>query len=79
MHLSNKFIRLSGDSVRTMELHTRKFDKMTINLILQSVAYGLRATYHSSLTDSPCQLTFGRGMITNAIYLANWKDLTAWR
>jgi hypothetical protein len=68
-----------GDSVRTMELHTRKFDDITINAILQNVAYGLRATYHSSLTASPCQLAFGRDMIINAIYLANWKDLTCRR
>jgi hypothetical protein len=59
-----------------MELHTRKFDDITINAILQNVAYGLRATYHSSLTASPCQLAFGRDMIINAIYLANWKDIS---
>jgi hypothetical protein len=57
-----------------MELHTRKFDDITLNAILQNVAYGLRATYHSSLTAS--HVTFGRDMIINAVYLANWKDLS---
>jgi Integrase zinc binding domain len=66
-----------GDSIRTMELHKRKFDDTTVNAILQNVAYGLQATYHSSLAASPGQLIFGRDMIINAIYLANWKDLQA--
>jgi hypothetical protein len=59
-----------------MELHTRKFDDIALNTILQNVAYGLTSTYHSSLTASPCQLAFGRDMIINAVYLANWKDLS---
>jgi hypothetical protein len=58
-----------------MKLHTLKFDDTTVNAILQNVAYGLRATYHSSLAASPGQLIFGFNMIINAIYLANWKDL----
>jgi hypothetical protein len=68
-----------GDSIRTMELHKRRFDDTTVNAILQNVAYGLRATYHSSLAASPGQLIFGRDMIINAVYLANWKDLQARR
>jgi len=68
-----------GDSIRTMELHTKKIDDITVNAVLQNVAYGLRATYHSSLTASPCQLVFGRDMIINAIYLANWKDINTRR
>jgi hypothetical protein len=62
-----------------MELHKRKYDDTTVNAILQNVAYGLRATYHSSLAASPSQVIFGRDMIINAIYLANWKDLQARR
>ena len=58
-----------------MELNKRKFDDTTINAVLQNVAYGLRSTYHSSLAASPGQIIFGRDMIINAVYLANWKDL----
>ena len=65
-----------GDAIRSMELHKRKFDDISINAILQNVAYGLRATYHSSLTASPSQIVFGRDMIINAVYLTNWKDIT---
>jgi hypothetical protein len=80
---TNAFVELIyqviGDSIRAMELHTRKFDNISHNAILQNVAYGLRATYHSSLAASPCQLAFERDMIINATYLANWKDLSAQR
>jgi hypothetical protein len=64
--------QVRGDSICTMELSKRHFDD---TVILQSVAYGLRATYHSSLAASPGQLVFGRDMIINATYLTNWKDL----
>ena len=68
-----------GDSIRSMELHKRKFDDITINAVLQSVAYGLQATYHFSLAASPGQLIFGRNMIINAVYLANWNNLATRR
>ena len=71
--------QVMGDSIRSMELHTRKFDDLTVNAVLQNVAYGLRSTYHSSLAASPCQTVFGRDMIINSIYLANWKDITTRR
>jgi hypothetical protein len=59
-----------------MELHTKAFNDTNINEVLQNVAYGLRATNHSSLSASPCQLVFGRDMVINTIYFANWKALS---
>jgi hypothetical protein len=70
---TNAFVKRIHQVIATMELHTRKFDDIDLNTILQNVAYGLRATYHSSLTASSCQLAFGRDMIINAVYLANWR------
>jgi hypothetical protein len=63
-----------SDSIPAMELNERKVDDTTINAILQSFAYGLKATYHSSLPVSPDQLILRRDMIINAVYLANRKD-----
>ena len=62
-----------GDAIRSMELHTEHSDDVTINAVLQNVAYGLRATYHSSIAASPGQIIFGRDMVINSLYLANWK------
>ena len=68
-----------GDAIRSMELHTKNCDDVTINAVLKNVAYGLRATYHSSIAASPGQLVFGRNMVINSIYLANWKNLATRR
>jgi hypothetical protein len=51
--------QVMSDSIRTMELDKRKFDDTTLNAVLQSVDYGLRSTYHSSLAASPSQIIFG--------------------
>jgi Integrase zinc binding domain len=64
-----------GDAIRSMELHTKHCNDVTIQAVLQNVAYGLHATYHSSIATSPRQLVFGRNMIINSLYLANWKNL----
>jgi hypothetical protein len=50
-----------------MELHTKVFDDITINAVLQNVANGLRATNHSSLSASPCQLAFGQMIVATNI------------
>jgi transposase InsO family protein len=80
---TNSFVQrihqVIGDSIRSMELHKRPYDDTSANAILQNVAYGLRATYHSSLAASPSQLDFGRDMIVNAVYLANWNALKSRR
>ena len=55
-----------------MNLGAHPFDDSSAHGILQAVAWGLRSTYHSALRASPGQLTFGRDMILQASYLANW-------
>jgi RNase H-like domain found in reverse transcriptase len=50
-------------------------DNIVADMLSRYPTYGLRATYHSSITASPSQLAFGRDMILNAVYLANWNDL----
>jgi hypothetical protein len=55
--------QVMSDALRKMELNERRFDDITINAVLQSIAYGLRSTYHSSLAVSPGQIIIGRDMI----------------
>ena len=64
-----------ADSIRAMELHQRPFDETTNHAVLQAVAWGIRSTYHTVLQASPGQLTFGRDMIINATYVANWRHI----
>ena len=74
---SNAFVeRIHGviaESFRAMQLNTRPYDYTTNNAILQAVAWALRSTYHTSLQATPGQFAFGRDMVLNSTYLANWK------
>jgi hypothetical protein len=40
--------------------------------LLASVAFALRATYHTSMQASPAQMVFGCDMIFPMMYVANW-------
>lgn len=64
-----------GDSLRAMNLATRPVDTSSIHGILQSIAWGLRTTFHTALRTSPGQLTFGQDMVIPATYLANWRHI----
>jgi len=64
-----------SNSLRTMNLSSRLIDDTSIHGILQSIAWALRTTYHTSLRTSPGQLAFGQDMIVPATYLANWRHI----
>jgi hypothetical protein len=42
---------------------------------LQSTAWDIRSTYHTLLQTTPCQLVFGRDMILNIAFRANWGQI----
>ena len=42
---------------------------------LQSTAWAIRSTYHTILQATPCQLVFGRDMIHNIAFKANWDRM----
>jgi hypothetical protein len=42
---------------------------------LQSTAWAIRSTYHTTLRATPCQLVFGRDMIHNIAFRANWDQI----
>jgi hypothetical protein len=58
-----------------MRLHERTHDENTTNGILQAVAWSLRSTHHTAIQASPGQLVFGRDMIINTTYIANWRQI----
>jgi hypothetical protein len=35
----------------------------------------IRSTYHTTLQATPCQLVFGRDMIHNIAFIANWDQI----
>ena len=64
-----------SNSLRAMDLSKRSFDDTTIHGVLQSIAWALHTTFHTSLQTSPGQLAFGRDMVIPATYLANWHQI----
>ena len=47
------------------------------NGILSSVGFAIRSTFHTTRQASPRQLVFGRDMIWNVKYIANWDKIKA--
>ena len=45
--------------------------------ILAAAAFAMRSTYHTTLHAMPGQLVFGRDMILNMQYLADWTAIKA--
>jgi hypothetical protein len=37
--------------------------------------HAIRSTYHTTLQATPCQLVFGRDMIHNIAFRANWDQI----
>ena len=62
-----------AESLRAMDLESKPYDENSVHTILQAVAWSLRTTHHTQLQASPGQMVFGRDMIINATYLANWR------
>ena len=58
-----------------MQLHERPHDETTVHGVLQAIAWSLRFTRHMSIKASPGQLAFGRNMLINATYIANWRHI----
>ena len=45
--------------------------------ILAAVAWAIRSTYHTTLKATPGQLVFGRDMVLNLSYEADWASIKA--
>jgi hypothetical protein len=64
--------------IRTKDLKNRVFDYIDPwGEILSSIAWAIRASYHSTLGATPAQLVFGRDMIFNMKTIIDWRTITA--
>jgi hypothetical protein len=45
--------------------------------LLPAVAFAIRGTFHTTLQATPCQLVFGRDLILDASFTANWSAIVA--
>ena len=61
-----------GDMIRTMQVQNMD-DEDPLEGVLAAAAFGVRATFHTTLQATPAQLVFGRDSILNIKHEANWK------
>ena len=65
-----------GDMLRTKDLKEYTFDSINPwGQILNEVAWAIRSTHHTTNKASPGQLVFGRDMIFNTPYHADWDEI----
>ena len=65
-----------GNMLRTYELEDRDLDPTDPwGEFLQACAFGIRSTHHTTLQASPGQLVFGRDMIHNIPFVADWNRI----
>jgi len=63
-----------GNILRTFELHNSDLtSESPWDGILSAAMFALRATYHTTLQATPCQLVFGRDAMLNVKFEANWQ------
>ena len=65
-----------GNMLRTKDLQTHEFDDMDPwSELLASVAWAIRSTHHTTLQATPGQLVFGRDMLLNVKFIADWEAI----
>jgi hypothetical protein len=52
--------------------HENLEEDNSFDYFLQSTAWAIRRTYHTTLQVTPCQLVFGRDIIHNIAFRSNW-------
>jgi hypothetical protein len=68
--------QVMGNMLRAFELEERYLDPNDPwNESLQACAYGIRSTYHTTLQAYPGQLVFGRDMMHDVRFQANWDSI----
>jgi hypothetical protein len=70
-------LSIINDKVRSIDLENNhenieEQEDNPFDYFLQSNAWAIRSTYHTTLQATPCQRVFGRDMIHNIAFRANW-------
>jgi hypothetical protein len=70
--------KVVNDMLRSFDLennHENLEEDNPLDYFLQSTAWAIRSTYLTTLQATPCQLVFGRDMIHNFTFRANWEQI----
>jgi hypothetical protein len=68
--------KVVNDTLRSFDLENNhenleEQEDNPFDYFLQSTAWAIRSTYHTTLQATPCQIVFGRDMIHNIAFKAN--------
>jgi transposase InsO family protein len=67
--------KVVNNMLRSFDLEKENLEEDNpFEYFLQSTAWVIRSTYHTALQATPCQLVFGRDMIHNIVFKANWDQ-----
>jgi transposase InsO family protein len=68
--------KMVNNMLRSFDLEQENLEEDNpFEYVLQSTAWARRSTYHTTLQATPCQLVFGRDMIHNIAFKANWNQI----
>jgi transposase InsO family protein len=68
--------KVVNNMLRSFDLEKEQLEEENpFEYFLQSTAWAIRSTYHTTLQATPCQLVFGRDMIHNIAFKANWDRI----
>jgi Integrase core domain/Integrase zinc binding domain len=72
--------KVVNNMLRSFDLEQENLEEDNpFEYFLQSTAWAIRSTYHTTLQATPCQLVFGREMIHNIAFKANWNQIQKWK
>ena len=64
-----------GNMLRTQQIETTISIQQPWENFLAAAAWAIRSTYHTTLAATPGQLVFGRDMLLNIAFKANWDRI----
>jgi transposase InsO family protein len=64
-----------GNMLRTQRIDDTLSDNKSWENFLSAAAWAIRSTYHTTLDATPGQLVFGRDMLLNIAFKANWEHI----
>jgi hypothetical protein len=68
--------KVVNEMLRSFDLEKQNLEDInSFEYFLQSTTWAIRSTYHITLQATPCQLVFGRDMIHNIAFKANWNRI----
>jgi hypothetical protein len=68
--------KIVKNMIRSYDLENDNLEEDNpFDYLLQSPAWAIRSTYHTTLQATPCQLVFGRDMTDNIVLKTNWNQI----